>query len=167
MGSLREYAKWAETAARHVDQPGRFGPPAFAALDLGTNNCRLMVGTPAGESFRVLDSFSRIVRVGEGRQDTGRAPPVAMDRAISALHGCVARLARRPVRELRAIATEACRQAANGAEFLARARHETGLPIDIISTREEAELALEGCASLLRGGGRRALLFDIGGGSTE
>jgi exopolyphosphatase/guanosine-5'-triphosphate,3'-diphosphate pyrophosphatase len=157
----------AETAARHVDQPGRFAPPAFAALDLGTNNCRLMVGTPSGESFRVLDSFSRIVRLGEGLHDTGRLSPVAMDRAISALHSCVARLARRPVRELRAIATEACRQAANGAEFLARARQETGLHIDIISTREEAELALEGCASLLRGDGRRALLFDIGGGSTE
>jgi exopolyphosphatase / guanosine-5'-triphosphate,3'-diphosphate pyrophosphatase len=156
-----------EIAGTYVDRVGRSTPPAFAAIDLGTNNCRLMVGTPAGESFRVLDSFSRIVRLGEGLHDTGRLSAIAMDRAISALHGCVARLARRPVRELRAIATEACRQAQNGADFLARARHETGLRIDIITTREEAELALEGCASLLRDGGRRALLFDIGGGSTE
>ena len=142
-------------------------PPAFAAVDLGTNNCRLLVGAPAGEGFRVLDSFSRVVRLGEGLYQTGRLSPPAMDRTIAALQGCVARLARRPVRAVRAIATEACRQAANGAEFLARARAETGLCIDVISTREEAELALESCAPLLRDGGRRALLFDIGGGSTE
>ena len=147
--------------------PSRPGPPAFAALDLGTNNCRLLVGVPAGDGFRVLDSFSRIVRLGEGLHHTGRLSPSAMERALGALHGCAARLARRPVRGLRAIATEACRRAANGPEFLARVRSETGLPIDVISTREEAELALESCAPLLAQGGRRALLFDIGGGSTE
>jgi exopolyphosphatase/guanosine-5'-triphosphate,3'-diphosphate pyrophosphatase len=141
--------------------------PAFAALDLGTNNCRLLVGAPTGDGFRVVDSFSRIVRLGEGLQATGELSPVAMDRAMAALHGCAQRLARRPVRALRAIATEACRRASNGAEFLARVRSETGLPIDVISTREEAELALESCAPLLAGNGRRALLFDIGGGSTE
>lgn len=141
--------------------------PVFAAVDLGTNNCRMLVGTPAGEGFRVLDSFSRVVRLGEGLHDSQRLCPSAMDRAIAALQGCVARLHRRPIRGLRAIATEACRQASNGAEFLARAREETGLPIEVITTREEAELALESCAPLLRGDGRRALLFDIGGGSTE
>ncbi len=150
-----------------TDGPVRSLPPAFAALDLGTNNCRMLVGAPAGDGFRVLDSFSRIVRLGEGLHDTGRLSPVAMDRAITALQGCVQRLTRRPVRGVRAIATEACRQAVNGPEFIARARAETGLAIDIISTREEAELALESCAPLLRDGGRRALLFDIGGGSTE
>ncbi|HEX4261540.1 MAG TPA: Ppx/GppA phosphatase family protein [Acetobacteraceae bacterium] len=142
-------------------------PAAFAALDLGTNNCRLLVGAPAGNGFRVLDSFSRIVRLGEGLHDTGRLNPDAMDRALAALRACADRLARRPVRAVRAIATEACRRAANGGEFLARVRRDTGLGIDVISTREEAELALESCAPLLRGGGRRALLFDIGGGSTE
>jgi exopolyphosphatase/guanosine-5'-triphosphate,3'-diphosphate pyrophosphatase len=141
--------------------------PAFAALDLGTNNCRMLVGAPTSDGFRVLDSFSRIVRLGEGLHETGRLGQPAMDRAIAALHGCAARLARRPVRAVRAIATEACRQAVNGPEFIARARAETGLCIDIISTREEAELALESCAPLLCHGGRRALLFDIGGGSTE
>ncbi len=150
-----------------IGMPLRPGPPAFAALDLGTNNCRLLVGVPAGDGFRVLDSFSRIVRLGEGLHHTGRLSPPAMERALSALHGCAARLARRPLRGLRAIATEACRRAANGPEFLARVRRETGLPIDVISTREEAELALESCAPLLAGGARRALLFDIGGGSTE
>jgi exopolyphosphatase / guanosine-5'-triphosphate,3'-diphosphate pyrophosphatase len=140
---------------------------AFAAIDLGTNNCRLLVGTPAGEGFRVVDSFSRTVRLGEGLEETGRLGEAAMDRAIAALQGCAQRLARRPVRALRAVATEACRRAENGAAFLARARAETGLPIEVISTREEAELALESCAPLLRGEARRALLFDIGGGSTE
>jgi exopolyphosphatase/guanosine-5'-triphosphate,3'-diphosphate pyrophosphatase len=153
-------------AATQAPFPTR-GGPTFAALDLGTNNCRLLVAAPAGESFRVLDSFSRIVRLGEGLHHTGRLSAVAMERAMAALHACAARLSRRPVRSIRAIATEACRRAANGSEFLARVRSETGLPIDVISTREEAELALESCAPLLDSGGRRALLFDIGGGSTE
>ena len=158
----------AEEAAAQRQEPSRraFGP-AFAALDLGTNNCRMLVGAPAGEGFRVLDSFSRIVRLGEGLHHTGQLSPTAMDRAIAALHACAARLARRPVRQLRAIATEACRRAANGAEFLARVKRETGLEIGVITTREEAELALESCAPLLAGEGSRALLFDIGGGSTE
>ncbi len=152
--------------ARHPDR-ARAAPLAFAALDLGTNNCRLLVGAPVGDGFRVLDSFSRVVRLGEGLHDNNMLSDAGMDRAVEALQVCVQRLARRPVRALRAIATEACRRAGNGAEFLARVRAETGLPIKVISTREEAELALESCAPLLRGGGRRALLFDIGGGSTE
>jgi exopolyphosphatase/guanosine-5'-triphosphate,3'-diphosphate pyrophosphatase len=157
----------ADYASRHAAERNRSLPPAFAALDLGTNNCRLLVGAPAGDGFRVLDSFSRVVRLGEGLHHTGLLSQIAMDRAIAALHGCAARLACRPVRAVRAIATEACRRAANGGEFLARAQRETGLQIDVITSREEAELALESCAPLLRDGGRRALLFDIGGGSTE
>jgi exopolyphosphatase / guanosine-5'-triphosphate,3'-diphosphate pyrophosphatase len=146
----------------------RAASPAFAALDLGTNNCRLLVATPSGGSFRVLDGFSRIVRLGEGLHGTGRLGEAAMDRAMDAVRACTDRLARRPVRALRAVATEACRQAANGTEFLARVEAETGLRFDVISTREEAELAVESCAPLLAGAGvRRALLFDIGGGSTE
>ena len=143
------------------------GMAAFAALDLGTNNCRLLVGAPASDGFRVLDSFSRIVRLGEGLHHSGELSRDAMDRALGALHACAARLRRRPVRAVRAIATEACRRAVNGPDFLARVRAETGLNFDIISTREEAELALESCTPLLAGPGRRALLFDIGGGSTE
>ncbi len=145
----------------------RAGAGGFAAIDLGTNNCRLLVGLPSGDGFRVIDSFSRIVRLGEGLHRHGRLSASAMDRAIAALQAIASRLERRPVRSLRAVATEACRQAANGAEFLARAESETGLRFDLISTREEAELALESCAPLLMSGGRRALLFDIGGGSTE
>jgi exopolyphosphatase / guanosine-5'-triphosphate,3'-diphosphate pyrophosphatase len=156
-----------ELATSQPLERGRVPGPAFAALDLGTNNCRMLVGAPTGDGFRVLDSFSRIVRLGEGLHSTGRLSQTGMDRAMAALHGCAARLARRPVRGLRAIATEACRRAANGEEFLGRVRLETGLPIDVISSREEAELAVESCAPLLRRAGRRALLFDIGGGSTE
>lgn len=141
--------------------------PAFAALDLGTNNCRMLVATPAADGFRVLDSFSRIVRLGEGLHATGRLSPAAMDRALCALETCASRLARRPVRQVRAIATEACRKAVNGPEFLRRVKQQTGFDFGVISGREEAELALESCAPLLPVEGRRALLFDIGGGSTE
>jgi exopolyphosphatase/guanosine-5'-triphosphate,3'-diphosphate pyrophosphatase len=158
-----------QLAASHHATPHR--PPqqaaAFAALDLGTNNCRLLIGAPTSDGFRVLDSYSRIVRLGEGLQNSGRLNDDAMERTIGALHACAARLARRPVLNIRAIATEACRRAANGPAFLHRVRHETGLAFSVISAREEAELALESCTPLLRGPGRRALLFDIGGGSTE
>jgi exopolyphosphatase/guanosine-5'-triphosphate,3'-diphosphate pyrophosphatase len=160
-----------EYAAASVSPARRPMGSAYAAVDLGTNNCRLLVGAPAGDGFRVLDSFSRNVRLGEGLHHSGRLNPKAMERAMSALHACAARVARRPMRGVRAVATEACRQASNGAEFLARVRQETGLAIDVISTREEIALALESCIPLLvplaRKGGRRALLFDIGGGSTE
>ena len=149
----------------------KFGPvptPAYAALDLGTNNCRLLVAAPtAGQGFRVLDSFSRIVRLGMGLAATGRLSDQAMDRAVSALAACADKLARRPVRGFHAVATEACRRASNGAAFLARVEAETGIRPRIISAREEAELAMESCAPLLEPGDRRGLLFDIGGGSTE
>ncbi len=150
---------------------GEAGQPAFAALDLGTSNCRLLVASPSQAGFRVLNSFSRVVRLGEGLQHSGALCPQAMDRAVAALHGCAERLARRSVRATRAIATEACRRAANGEAFLARVKRETGLDLHVISTREEAELAMDSCAPLLdvlaRTGHRRALLLDIGGGSTE
>ncbi|MCQ8277280.1 Ppx/GppA family phosphatase [Acetobacteraceae bacterium KSS8] len=145
--------------------------PAYAALDLGTNNCRLLIAMPTAQGFRVVDSFSRVVRLGEGLAASGRLSQAAMDRTLNALHVCVDRIGRRRLRGLRAIATEACRRAENGRSFLRRVEHETGLAIEMISTREEAELALESCAPLLRtapgSGQSRALLFDIGGGSTE
>ncbi len=151
--------------APHTAQ--RQGSPAFAALDLGTNSCRLLVGAPASGGFRVIESFSRLVRLGEGLHQSGQLSPAAMDRALEALHACADRLARRHIHGVRAIATEACRRAANADQFVARVARQTGLQLDVISTREEAKLALESCAPLLAGNGRRALLFDIGGGSTE
>jgi exopolyphosphatase/guanosine-5'-triphosphate,3'-diphosphate pyrophosphatase len=140
---------------------------AYAALDLGTNNCRLLVAVPQGEGFRVVESFSRIVRLGEGVTASGMLSPRAQDRALEALRICSARLARYERLQLRAVATEACRQASNGPEFAARVRRETGIPLEIIGTDEEARLALGGCASLLDGSAPHALVFDIGGGSTE
>jgi len=141
--------------------------PSYAAIDLGTNNCRMLIAAPSGDGFRVVDSYSRMVRLGEGLHHTGQLCGAGMDRALLALQACADRLARRDIRRVRAVATEACRRAANGTEFLARAKRETGIDICTISSREEAELALESCAPLLARHGRRALLFDIGGGSTE
>ena len=141
--------------------------PSYAALDLGTNNCRLLVATPSASGFRVVDSFSRIVRLGEGLLGSGRLSEDAMDRAVAALRSCAEKLARRRVRAVQAVATEACRRAVNGPAFLARVEAETGIRLRTISAREEAELAVESCAPLLEPGDRRALLFDIGGGSTE
>ncbi|CAG4927598.1 unnamed protein product [Acidocella sp. C78] len=145
----------------------RARPPAFAAIDLGTNNCRMLVGVPSGNGFHVLDSFSRVVRLGEGLYRTGELSDAAMDRAIDALAICAERSRRWQVAATKAIATEACRQAENGAAFIARARAETGLPLETISPREEICLAMESCASLISQAERRAILFDIGGGSTE
>ncbi|HEX3984304.1 MAG TPA: Ppx/GppA phosphatase family protein [Acidisoma sp.] len=145
----------------------RSGAPIFGALDLGTNNCRLMLGVPSSSGFRVIESFSRSVGLGEGLAETGQLAEPAMDRAMDALRSCASRLSRYRLSGLTAVATEACRRAANGADFLARVRQQTGLDIRIISGREEAELTLESCSPLLRGAGSRALVFDIGGGSTE
>lgn len=141
--------------------------PFYAALDLGTNNCRLLVAEPAGDSFRVVDSFSRIVRLGEGVAQSGSLKPEAMDRAIGALRICSQKLHHRPILRARLIATEACRRAGNGSGFLERVRDELGLRMEIIDRRTEAKLAVEGCSSLLDPQAQGAVLFDIGGGSSE
>lgn len=140
---------------------------AYAALDLGTNNCRLLIARPSGEHFTVIDAFSRVVRLGEGLAQSGRLSDEAMERAMGALHICAEKLRRRNVRLARSVATEACRRAVNGAEFIDRVRRETGLVLDIISAEEEARLAVLGCHILLEEGEGPALIFDIGGGSTE
>lgn len=140
---------------------------SYAAIDLGTNNCRLLIARPAGENFIVVDAFSRVVRLGEGLAQTGRLSQAAMDRALSALNICADKLRRRNVHLARSVATEACRQAVNGAEFIERVREETGIALDIISAHEEARLAVLGCHILLEPGNGPAMIFDIGGGSTE
>ncbi len=139
----------------------------FAALDLGTNNCRLLVAKPDFDGFRVIDAFSRIVRLGEGIGTTGLLSESAMRRTIEALRVCAQKLERRSVTHMRAVATEACRRAGNCAEFLQRVKLQTGIELEIISTKEEARLALAGCAPLLDHDIPHALVFDIGGGSTE
>ena len=140
---------------------------AYAALDLGTNNCRLLIARPSGPDFTVIDAFSRVVRLGEGLAMSGRLSDAAMERAMGALHICAEKLRRRNVQLARSVATEACRRAANGAEFIARVRAETGIALDFISAQEEARLAVLGCHVLLDRGTGPAIIFDIGGGSTE
>jgi exopolyphosphatase / guanosine-5'-triphosphate,3'-diphosphate pyrophosphatase len=144
-----------------------FERTAYAALDLGTNNCRLLIAKAGGDDFTVVDAFSRVVRLGEGLTTTGRMSDEAMDRAVEALSVCAEKLKKRNVVLARSVATEACRQAVNGAQFIERVKRETGIHLDIISPKEEARLAVMGCHALLEKGKGPALIFDIGGGSTE
>jgi exopolyphosphatase/guanosine-5'-triphosphate,3'-diphosphate pyrophosphatase len=148
-----------------VDQP--VNRQAYAAIDLGTNNCRLLIARPSDENFTVIDAFSRAVRLGEGLAQTGRLSETAMERALSALKVCADKLTRRNVRLARSVATEACRRAENGDEFIERVRQETGILLDVITAQEEARLAVLGCYILLEEGTGPAMIFDIGGGSTE
>ena len=139
----------------------------YAALDLGTNNCRLLIVRPQNSDFAVVDAFSRIVRLGEGLAASGRLSDAAIERTLAALRVCADKLKRRNVALSRSVATEACRRAVNGPEFIARAAAETGIRLDIISAEEEARLAMLGCQALIEPGEGPALVFDIGGGSTE
>jgi exopolyphosphatase/guanosine-5'-triphosphate,3'-diphosphate pyrophosphatase len=150
-----------------ADSRGSEPAGVYAALDLGTNNCRLLVATPRERGFRVIDAFSRIVRLGEGIGAHGRLSEPAMLRAIAALRVCRSKLADRRVTRCRMIATEACRAAANGREFVERVQAETGLAIEIVSQETEARLAVAGCASLVDPTASGVILFDIGGGSSE
>jgi exopolyphosphatase / guanosine-5'-triphosphate,3'-diphosphate pyrophosphatase len=139
----------------------------YGAIDLGTNNCRLLVARPHEAGFTVIDAFSRIVRLGEGLSQSGSLSDEAMDRAVGALSVCADKLRRRNVSLSRSVATEACRRASNGRDFVERVRNEIGIVLDIIEPQEEARLAVLGCHKLLEPGDGPALIFDIGGGSTE
>ena len=139
----------------------------LAALDLGTNNCRLLVAEPSGMDFAVLDSFSRIVRLGEGVAASGRLSERAMARTISALRVCARIMARHQVAVMRCVATEACRRAVNSLEFLDRVQRHTGIELEILPQEQEARLALLGCLPLIDPAAEHVLLIDIGGGSTE
>ena len=152
---------------RRDEGPTSLGPRAYAALDLGTNNCRLLIAAPTPRGFRVLEAFSRIVRLGEGLTLTGRLDGAAMERALAALRICADRIRKRGVPHVRAVATQACRSAANGGDFLARVEAETGLKLHIISPQEEARLSVAGCLSLIDRETEAALVMDVGGGSTE
>jgi exopolyphosphatase/guanosine-5'-triphosphate,3'-diphosphate pyrophosphatase len=154
-------------AAALRSQPRQAPRQSYAAIDLGTNNCRLLIARPADANFVVIDAFSRVVRLGEGLAQTGRLSDEAMDRAVGALKICADKLKRRNVRLARSVATEACRRASNGAAFIDRVRRETGILLNVISAQEEARLAVLGCHILLEDGIGPAVIFDIGGGSTE
>ena len=142
-------------------------PPTYAALDLGTNNCRLLVARASGDSFKVVDSYSRAVRLGNGLTATGRLSDESMDAAVNALIVCAKKMKARRVKRWRCVATEACRKAENGQEFLDRVKAEAGITLEIISARVEARLAVMGCLNLIDTTKDVALVIDIGGGSTE
>lgn len=148
-------------------RPGGGEAPYFAALDLGTNNCRLLIARPSEDGFRVSEAYSNIVRLGEGLTQSGRLQDRAMDRAMAALRICAEKIARRGCYRVRAVATQACRSAENGPAFVERVRQETGLVLQVITPSEEARLSVAGCLNLLDRTAEAALVIDVGGGSTE
>ena len=152
---------------RKSGRKGKSRSNVFGAVDLGTNNCRLLVAKPSGEGFRVIDSYSRVVRLGAGLSSTGQLSQKSMDAAVEAIKVCSDKMRIKKVQRWRCIATQACRQAGNGEEFLERVKTETGLTFELISPRVEARLAVMGCLSLIDKSKDVALVVDIGGGSSE
>lgn len=143
------------------------GQALYGALDLGTNSCRMLIARPEGDGFVVTDSFSRAVQLGVGLEMSGRLGRAQMARAVQALRICRAKLEAGGVRRMRLVATEACRRARNGKEFLRAVLRETGLGLEVISPEEEARLAVVSCAPLVHPRTEHLLIVDIGGGSTE
>lgn len=139
----------------------------YAALDLGTNSCRMLIAQPKGSQFHVVDSFSKSVQLGAGLESTGRLSRASMGRTVQALRICQQKLKRHKVRRMRLVATEACRRAKNSREFIRQVKRETGLQLDIIQPEEEARLAVISCAPLVSTKTEQLLVVDIGGGSTE
>lgn len=152
-----------ETSRPHRPEPA--GP--YAALDLGTNSCRMLIARPEGAQFRVIDSFSRAVALGTGLEASGRLGYVPMSRTIQALRICRRKLEEHNVVNMRLVATEACRRARNARDFMRKVQHETGLRLEIIPAAEEARLAVISCAPLVSPATEQLLVIDIGGGSTE
>src|SRR5271170_976962 len=150
----------------HEPADGR-ADATYAALDLGTNNCRLLVARPTGDGFRVVDAFSRIIRLGEGVAASRRISEAAITRAVEALQICRDKMQTRGVKRARLIATEACRAAQNGEEFRSRVADEAGLELEIVDSATEARLAAAGCTELFDPAASGVILFDIGGGSSE
>jgi exopolyphosphatase/guanosine-5'-triphosphate,3'-diphosphate pyrophosphatase len=155
----------ADTATRH--QPRRGSSRSYAALDLGTNNCRLLIAEPAHFGFRVVDAFSRIVRLGEGLGLGNQLSEEAIDRTIEALRVCRDKMLAKDVARARLVATEACRLAKNGPAFIERVRDELDLELEVVDRKTEAFLAVTGCAALADPKAESVIVFDIGGGSTE
>jgi exopolyphosphatase/guanosine-5'-triphosphate,3'-diphosphate pyrophosphatase len=152
-----------EPPAPHLPDPAEL----YAALDLGTNSCRMLIAQPRGAQFHVVDSFSKAVKLGAGLERSGLLSRASMARTVQAMRICRQKLARHRVRRMRLVATEACRRARNGAELIAAVRRETGLELEIIKPEEEARLAVVSCAPLVSPKTEQLLVVDIGGGSTE
>ncbi len=157
------YPKAVDTPAPQTPDPATL----YAALDLGTNSCRMLIAQPKGSQFHVVDSFSKSVQLGHGLESTGKLSRASMNRTISAMRICRQKLERHGVKRLRLVATEACRRARNGSAFVSQVRRETGLDLEIIKPEEEARLAVISCAPLVSTKTEQLLVVDIGGGSTE
>ena len=157
------FPKAVETPAPVMPDPASL----YAALDLGTNSCRMLIAQPKGSQFNVIDSFSKSVQLGYGLESSGRLGRGSMNRTIAALRICKQKLQRHKVGHMRLVATEACRRAKNGKQFINQIRRETGLRLEIISPEEEARLAVISCAPLVSTKTEQLLVVDIGGGSTE
>ena len=141
--------------------------PLYAALDLGTNSCRMLIAEPDGAHFNIVDAFSKSVRLGLDLERTGSLSNAGINRTLQALHVCSRKLRKLGVNNSRLVATEACRRAKNGDEFMSRIRNETGLKLEVINPAEEARLAVVSCSPLLEPLAEHVLVVDIGGGSTE
>jgi exopolyphosphatase/guanosine-5'-triphosphate,3'-diphosphate pyrophosphatase len=166
-GGRTRWARRSSYVPQHSDNVADHGGATYAALDLGTNNCRLLIARPTGDGFRVIDAFSRIIRLGEGVSSSGRLSDPAIARAVDALTVCRDKMRNRGVTRARLIATEACRAAENGDAFQAQIRDVVGLELEIINRETEATLAATGCTPLIDPQSRGVILFDIGGGSSE
>jgi exopolyphosphatase/guanosine-5'-triphosphate,3'-diphosphate pyrophosphatase len=164
---VRRGRRWPNSMATWDGAVSDRGGATYAALDLGTNNCRLLIARPAGDSFRVVDAFSRIIRLGEGVSTTGVLGEFAVLRALDALAICRDKMRNRGVTRARLIATEACRAAQNGAEFQTEVHAKLGLDLEIVDRETEAHLAATGCTPLIDADAKGVILFDIGGGSSE
>ena len=162
--------KGAGAFPKPVDTPAPQPPDSvspYAALDLGTNSCRMLVAQPKGSQFHVVDSFSKSVQLGAGLEATGRLSRASMARTVQALKICKTKFAKHSVRRMRLVATEACRRATNAGDFMDYVKRETGLELEVIEPEEEARLAVVSCAPLVSTKTEQLLVVDIGGGSTE
>ena len=152
---------------RPAAQPKPDNAELYAALDLGTNSCRMLIAQPKGNQLHVVDSFSKSVQLGQGLEASGRLGRPSMARAVGALKICQKKLSQHGVSRMRLVATEACRRATNAGDFISVVKRETGLELEIIEPEEEARLAVVSCAPLVSTRTEQLLVVDIGGGSTE
>ncbi|MEO1796360.1 MAG: Ppx/GppA family phosphatase, partial [Pseudomonadota bacterium] len=147
--------------------PKAKGSPLYAALDLGTNSCRMLIARPSLKGFEVVDSFSKPVQLGLGLETTGKLSRASMAKTVQAMRICRQKLKQHKVERMRLVATEACRRARNARDFVRFVRRETGLALEIIAPEDEARYAVISCAPLVSKKADQLLVVDIGGGSTE
>ncbi|MEO1314310.1 MAG: Ppx/GppA phosphatase family protein [Pseudomonadota bacterium] len=165
--SAQDTSQRARTRGRGARAPAQASGELYAALDLGTNSCRMLIAMPQGHQFKIVDAFAKSVRLGADLERTGALSRSSIERTVRALQVCASKLRKLNVKNTRLVATEACRRAKNGASFLSQVEKRTGLTLEIIRPEEEARLAVISCAPLVGAESEHVLVFDIGGGSTE